>query len=82
MNEAIEILGIACAVSILFTLPIYAKFIGLIKIKPFTCEMCMGFWACLGYSIAIYGADQKVLFMSFICALSTNLIYKQITKWS
>ena len=47
-----------------------------LDMKPFTCTLCMSFWASVGYMIAVHGL--KGILYSAIVAVTAELLDRKI----
>ena len=79
----IEVLGIACAVSIVMSQSkLYAWFVNKVKgVKPFSCELCMAFWSYLIYAIPQYEFSVEMVFSAFICGFVGFYTSSKFLKW-
>lgn len=79
LDNAILSIGIACFAVI------FVHFVGInLKVKPFTCELCMGFWfgsAVFGYG---YNFDLSAVIEIFafasLTAISAVFIYRKFLR--
>jgi hypothetical protein len=87
INEVLLLLGIpAGTILFMFELEIlgyrvYPLIVRVLNFKPFTCELCLSFWAYYGIAGYIHGYDLYNLLGAFISAFLGNFYAKQITKF-
>ena len=79
----IEILGIACGVSIMMSqFRWYAWFVEKTNnLKPFSCELCMAFWTYLIYSMSMHTFTVESVLNAFICSYVAYLTSTKFLKW-
>lgn len=73
-----EITGWACMMVLLMNFEYYHKIREFLYLdmKPFTCTLCMSFWASVGYMIAVHGL--KGILYSAIVAVAAELLDRKI----
>ena len=73
-----EITGWACMIVLMMNFDYYHNILGFVylEVKPFTCALCMGFWASVGYMIAAHGL--KGILYSAIVAVAAELLDRKI----
>lgn len=87
MNEVLLLLGIpAGIILVMFELEIlgyrvYPLIVRVLNFKPFTCEICLSFWAYYIIAGYIHGYDFYNLLGAFVSAFIGQYYAKQIHKF-
>lgn len=82
MNLIIEIIGAACLGALVMNFEPYLKalkYLYLEDTKPFSCTMCLTFWATIGYFAATNGLSG--IFLSSTAAILAELIDRKLNNY-